>query len=325
MKKTSLLIGILSIASLAANGQRSTVKMESVPLTEIQIRDPFIVPDASDKTYYMFGTNRPNPLYQSAGFDSYLSKDLKNWEGPYPAFHPGKNFWGMSNYWAAECHAYNGKYYLFGTIRAKTDSLLGTAVFVSDTPKGPYKPHSKGRVTPAGWNALDGTLHVDREGNPWMVFCHEWTQIGDGTVEAVPLTKNLKAAKAEPVTLFRASQAPWVRSHQPGKEFYVTDGPFIYKNKKGELLMFWSSFTEQGYAIGIARSASGEILGPWEQIPQPLFVKDGGHGMLFRTFDGQLLLSFHQPNRTPDERAQFFLLRETDDGLLETVEKLTKD
>lgn len=325
MNRTSVCIGILSALMLTANGQNPSAKVESVPLDSIQIRDPFILPDASDKTYYMFGTNRPNALYQSEGFDTYLSKDLKNWEGPYPAFHPGENFWGMSNFWAAECHAYKGKYYLFGTVRAAADSLLGTAIFVSDTPKGPYRQHSKGRVTPAGWNALDGTLHVDRDGNPWMVFCHEWTQVGDGTIEAVRLTRDLKKAAAAPVTLFRASQAPWVRSHQPGKAFYVTDGPFIYENSDGQLLMLWSSFTEQGYAIGVARSADGGILGPWEQIAQPLFVRDGGHGMLFRTFDGSLLLSFHQPNRTPDERAQFFLLKETDDGLLQIVEKLTKD
>ena len=35
-------------------------------------------------------------------------------------------------------------------------------------------------VTPDGWQSLDGTLYVDRSGKPWMVFCHEWLQVGDG-------------------------------------------------------------------------------------------------------------------------------------------------
>ena len=173
--------------------------------------------------------------------------------------------------------------------------------FEADTPRGPYREHSKGRVTPEDWNSLDGTLHVDRQGRPWMVFCHEWTQIGNGTVEAVRLKKDLSGPAGKPVTLFKASEAPWVRSHVPGEKLYVTDGPFLLRNSRGELLMLWSSFTDEGYATGLARSRSGDIGGPWEQFPQPIFRRDGGHGMILRTFDGRLLLSIHQPNRTPDE------------------------
>lgn len=325
MNKTFLSIGILSLLSSALAGQTPDRETKTIPLSSIQIRDPFFLPVPSDSTYYLFGTNRPDPLYRSEGFFTYSSKNMADWEGPFPAFLPGADFWGGRNYWAAECHPYKGKYYMFGTVRHKADSLLGTAIFVSRTPKGPYTLHSEGRVTPKGWNALDGTLYVDKKSKPWMVFCHEWTQIGDGTVEAVRLTGDLKAAKGKPVTLFSASQAPWVRSHQPGKEFYVTDGPFLFRNSKGELLMLWSSFTEQGYAIGIARSQSGDILGPWEQIPEPLFVKDGGHGMVFRTFDGRLLLSIHRPNRTPEERTRLFLLRENMDGLPEIASEVTPE
>jgi arabinan endo-1,5-alpha-L-arabinosidase len=65
-----------------------------------------------------------------------------------------------------------------------------------------------------------------------------------------------------------------------------------------------------GYTVGVARSASGEILGPWQQVPEPLYAGDGGHCMVFRTFDGQLWLAFHRPNQSPDERPQFVPLRE---------------
>lgn len=54
----------------------------------------------------------------------YASRDLKEWTGPYPAFVPDEGFWGGNNFWAAECHAYRDKYYLFATIRGKADSLL---------------------------------------------------------------------------------------------------------------------------------------------------------------------------------------------------------
>lgn len=33
--------------------------------------------------------------------------------------------------------------------------------------------------------------------------------------------------------------------------------------------------------------------------------EDGGHGMLFKTFDGKQLLAMHTPNKSPMERATF--------------------
>ena len=112
---------------------------------------------------------------------------------PMPFFRPYKGFWGSKNYWAPECHVYQGKYYLFATFFDTTANLRGTTILVADQHNGPFTEHAIGRITPQEWGALDGTLYIDRQGNPWMVFCHEWTQIGDGTVEALPLQKDLKS------------------------------------------------------------------------------------------------------------------------------------
>jgi len=79
--------------------------------------------------------------------------------------------------------------------------------------------------------------------------------------------------------------------------------------------MIWSSFGEQRYAAGLAASESGTVQGPWRQISEPLFKADGGHGMIFKTFEGQLMLVIHQPNRSPEERARFFQLRDMGDTL----------
>ena len=309
MKKTiaAMLFASAIFGLPAAEGQ-------TVGRADLPIRDPFVLADTASRTYYLFGTNRAHE-----GYDGYKSKDLEHWEGPAPLFRKDESFWGEKDFWAPECHAYRGKYYLFTTARGKADSLLGSYILVADSPDGPFREHSRGRLTPEGWNALDGTLYVDPKGDPWMVFCHEWTQLGDGTIEAVPLAKNLKKTKGAPRTLFSASQAPWVRSHVPGKGLFVTDGPFLLRNDRGELLMLWSSFSDGGYAIGLSRSRSGDILGPWEHFAEPLFSKDGGHGMLFRTFDGRLLLSIHRPNHTA-ERAVFFEVRPTADGGLKIAE-----
>ena len=101
-----------------------------------------------------------------------------------------------------------------------------------------------------------------------------------------------------------------------GVKQYVTDGPFLHRTRSGVLLMFWSSFGEQGYAMAsVASSNSGSILGPWTHDRQPLWASDGGHGMFFRDFSGQLFVTLHQPNKTPSERAAFFPLDESDDSL----------
>jgi len=72
---------------------------------------------------------------------------------------------------------------------------------------------------------------------------------------------------------------------------------------------------KQGYCIAYAISETGGIEGPWKQAERPLFEKDGGHGMVFTSYDGRLLLSIHSPNDTPNERAVFHELRETENGL----------
>ena len=77
---------------------------------------------------------------------------------------------------------------------------------------------------------------------------------------------------------------------------YVTDGPQLFRTKTGTLLMLWSSYDSGQYVQTIARSRTGELAGPWEQLP-PLLGHDSGHGMLFRTFEGQLMLVVHRPFR----------------------------
>lgn len=79
--------------------------------------------------------------------------------------------------------------------------------------------------------------------------------------------------------------------------------------------MIWSSFGAQRYAVGMACSLSGKIAGPWKQMDELLFAANGGHGMIFKTFDDRLMLVLHQPNSGEKERAHFFELEDTGDRL----------
>ncbi|HEX9046443.1 MAG TPA: family 43 glycosylhydrolase, partial [Verrucomicrobiae bacterium] len=171
-------------------------------------------------------------------------------------------------------------------------------IAVSDSPAGPFTLlKTNGPVPPANFMTLDGTFYLDPAGQPWMVYAHEWIQKIDGTMEAVPLTEDLVNPTAAPTFLFKASDAPWL--DEQGRAWnressYVTDGPELFRTKDKHLLMLWSSYDTNGYVETVARSKSGELQGPWEQLP-PLIGGDSGHGMLFHTFYGQLMLVLHRP------------------------------
>jgi hypothetical protein len=201
----------------------------------------------------------------------------------------------------------------------------GTAVLQSEAGvMGPYQLWSAGPVTPKDWECLDGTLFIDDAGKPYMVFCHEWKQTGDGEIQAMPLSSDLKQPSGEPRLLFRASEAPWsaplkgrAMANPADRPCYVTDGPFMWRTAAGGLLLLWSSFGEDGaYRVGVARSESGTLWGPWKQSGAPLYAADGGHGMVFRGFDGKLRLALHAPNGTPHERAAFIEVVERNGALM---------
>lgn len=304
-----------------------TVSM--VLLGEIQIRDPFVVPAGSK--YYLYGSTDKD-IWRSpgVGFDVYVSSgSLRAFEGPFPAFRPPENFWSMFNFWAPEVHAYRGGWYMFASFKPK-EGCRGTAVLKSDASGeegllGPFHPWSHGPVTPGEWECLDGTFYVDGEGRPWMIFCHEWVQVGNGEICALPLADDLREAAGPPKVLFRAADAPWakpLKGRSPGS--YVTDGPSLYNGKDGSLAMLWSSFGEDGrYRIGAAVSESGLLDGPWKQQEEPIYAADGGHGMIFSSArtsggstEGKLYLALHTPNTTPRERPVFLEILDQGGGRL---------
>ena len=60
---------------------------------DIQIRDPFILPLPEQGLYLMVGTTDRNCWQgQAEGFNAFVSKDLKSWDGPIAAFRPPAGF-----------------------------------------------------------------------------------------------------------------------------------------------------------------------------------------------------------------------------------------
>lgn len=321
-----ILCGPFAIAM--AQTQSLPAFSKNVKLADVRMRDVCILADEKTKTYYAVSSTMAYSVEggRRPALRVYTSKNLLMWEGPHIVFETPKDFWGDINIkaiWAPELHFYKGKYYVFATF--DTDSLLpeqwrnwlprvkrGSQVLVSDSPLGPYKPFQNHSTLPVDMMTLDGTLWVE-DGVPYMVYCHEWVQIKDGAVEMIQLKDDLSATVGDPIHLFDGSDAPWGRKSQQW-HCSVTDGPWLHRSKSGKLMMIWSSFGKGGYTIGVATSASGKLRGPWIQQAEPLYAEDGGHGMTFKRFDGQLMIAFHQPNKVT-ERARLFELEDTGETL----------
>lgn len=292
-------------------------------IQDIHMRDPFIMP--CDGKYYLYGTRGKNAWETngSLGFDVYISEDLINWSDPISVFEEFPGFWGTMNFWAPEVHEYKGKFYMFATFKNE-NCCRGTQILIADTPEGPFMPHSDDAITPHDWECLDGTLYIAKDGKPYIVFCHEWVQVGNGEMCALELTDDLKHAVGEPRILFRAHDPVWSVcpsdwAAQDNLVAYVTDGPFLYRGETGKLYMLWSSFAETGYVQAVAVSDNDDIDGNWSHEHPLLMEKDGGHGMLFTDCNGQLHLTLHAPNEHPAERPILYDVVE-ENGVLKRIE-----
>lgn len=291
---------------------------------QFAIRDPFILPDAG--TYYLYQAIRMQD--GTTGVAVRTSTDLADWSENVPVLTLPKSL-GHTAVWAPEAHRFAGAYWIFATLTFPADAAhpirpmvqkgfkggklqpRGVWIFRSDSPKGPFTPVRQGPVTPADWMCLDGTLWVE-DGVPWMVFCHEWCQTGNGRMMAAPMSPDLSRFRAEPIELFRAADAPGGGN--------VTDGPFLLKPKGAGLRMIWSNgLRNSGYCVLECRSRTGRIAGPWH-MHTPIFTANGGHGMVFNRFDGQTMLALHQPNSGAPARLKLFPLQTTWEGLSRLAE-----
>lgn len=294
----TLIVCQLFVAFVQAQERPMPQVRKNIPLDSIRLSDPFILADPNTSMYYMTGT----------GGMLWKSRDLKLWDGPYKVAQTDSNSWMGPNpmIWAAEIHSFKNRYYYFATFTNRAvhiDTVKGNAierrashVLVSDKPEGPYEPMKDSTYLPAGMPTLDGTLWVDKDGKPYMVYCYEWLQNWNGTIEKIELKPDLSGSIGEGKVLFRASEAPWSRekdengNDRPNK---VTDGPYLFQTGTGRLGMIWTSWIYDVYTQGVAYSESGTLDGPWIQEQDPITPPNFGHGMLFHTLEGKLLMSLH--------------------------------
>jgi beta-xylosidase len=297
-------------------------------LDELSMSDPYILADDATKTYYL----------TSSGGCIYKSTDLKNWSGPYGAYDT-RGTWmeGINFVAAAEIHKVNGKYYYaatFGDRKELVDVVPRrynvyrhqTMILESDKAEGPFKlknPDPNYDYLPHHLDIIDGTIYVEN-GQPYMVFVNEWMQTFDGTIEYVKLSPDLSKTTSESVMLFRATESPCPLEMVGNGEMtyglkipgWVTDGPQLFRTKTGKLGMLWASWGAKRYLECVAYSQSGTIDGPWIQEEKPFIDDNTGHGMLFRTFDGKLLLSIHHAEGDGPRKPQLWEVDDSGDKLV---------
>lgn len=294
MKKIITLSITILISGLAmiAREVRHNVERSSIILS-----DPCVLADSATQTYYMTGT----------GGKLWKSRDLDHWDGPFTIAETDPESWMGTHpaIWAAEIHPYNGKYYYFATFTNDSTIIAenhngkiprrASHILVSDTPDGSYRPISSNDYLPPSRPTLDGTFWIDTDGKPYMVFCGEWLFNDDGTMEKIELLPDLSGSVGDCKLMFRASASPWSREKINGevRPNRVTDGPWLFRTDTGRLGMIWTSWIYDVYTMGVAYSESGTLDGPWIQDPEPLTPPNHGHGMIFKSLDGRMILSLH--------------------------------
>ena len=318
-KKTliALIIAVILTPAFAQNRIRQV--QENVPLDSIRLSDPSILADKNTATYYMTGT----------GGMLWKSKDLRKWSGPYNVTKTDPKSWmgPRPMIWAAELHAYKGKFYYFATftnrnviletVKENIINRRASHVLVSDNPDGPYVPMKDPTYLPEDKPTLDGTFWVDADGKPYLIYCHEWLQNWNGTIEKIELKPDLSGTIGKRKILFFASDSPWSKERNEAGNIVpnkVTDGPYLFRTKTGKLGMIWTSWAFGDYTQGVAYSESGTLDGPWVQEKEPITPPNYGHGMLFRTLEGKLLMSVHSHNSVNGRTVRIPCLFEVDDS-----------
>jgi hypothetical protein len=317
-------------------------------LAEIRLQTPYVLVDQATQTYFLYVDA------SSAGESivaAYQSKDLRDWTGPTKVYSVASGGWAdpSGGATAPEVHLHGGRYFLFTTLRNKNTVIAAaqqtsarangasiwqrqtaraTVIAVADSPLGPFVI-TRAPITDASLMTLDGTLHTDPDGTPWMVFAQDWVQKVDAVMAAVKLKPGLTEPAAAPIWLFNGAQAPWYLDPQagapPGKpaandlQFvpYGVFAPQVYRTPGRRLVMLWSAhrrhFTE--FVQTQAFSKTGNIAGPWEQLA-PMVTGDRGHGMIFEAFDGRTIMILHNHHgQQSASRAELHEAAITDEGI----------
>lgn len=323
MRTVTLLASASVVLALAVPAAAaSAAAPPTTALSGLSLTDPYVLADVPTQTYYLYSVStdaaRPGVLVRT-------STDLTSWSDLAVAYDVPTGAWNAAEAPSApKVVERGGTYYLTVTLRnsaaimeagqtgsgwdASANRYLDTSpeatvIASAPSPAGPFVDvDATTPPTDLSLMTRDGTLYVDPDGTPFLVYAHDWIQKIDGTVEAVQLSDDLTTPVGDQFYLFKGSDAGFYQD----RDFGITTGGFNSANSEqlspfpvdqpqvvqtpdGSLAMLWTTKRE-GVAMQVeAISETGNIRGPWTQA-QPLLPQGHSGASVFTTFGGDTML-----------------------------------
>lgn len=266
---------------------------QTVSVDAMNIRNPFIYLDKKTLTYYMTGD----------GGYLWISKDMHKWNGPYEILQLDSTMWMGGNpiIESPEIHLYKRKFYYVATfvrpdvvienVNGQDIKRSSCQLFVADSIQGPYKPiQAEKPLLRADHATRNATFTTDEYGAGYIIYNHAWEQNNNETVQIIRLDDNFGQQIGEPYIMFKSSNIPLEKEERKP----IAEGPFIFTTEEGMLGILFTTIINGEPCISVAYSQTGGLNGPWVIEPEPLLTGKYGQPVLFRDFDGSMVMLMHK-------------------------------
>ncbi len=237
-------------------------------ITDYTIADPCVIKTSSNK-YYCYGTSA------WVGYCCWTSRDLVHWvRNSNNIYKETSKTWGAAfSWWAPEVEEYQGKYYLYYTVKKKTTNSLRIGVAVSNSPEGPFIDVYNHPLFDFGYAVIDANVFIDDNSKKYLYYVRDCSEnIVNGNHEShiyvIELSSNMLSVVGSPTLLLRPSQ-PW--EMKSGPDYYWNEGPYVFKRGGRYYLMYSANYyNSRDYGVGYAIS----------QNPRGPFTKSGYNPVL---------------------------------------------
>lgn len=259
---------------------------------EATYRNPVIAGDFADpsvirvgKTFYAAGTSSE----WAPHYPLYTSRDLVNWEHVGYVFDE-KPDWMVSSFWAPELYHLNDTFYVYYTVKRKSDGISCIGVATSKDPAGGFTDH--GVIVEWGKEAIDAFV-FDDNGQLYITWKAYGLDRRPIELLACRLSADGRTLQGEPFTLLKDDTPPG------GME-----GQCLIRHN-GMIYLFYSAGGCCGrgcsYHVRVARAKT--MAGPFVRYDRnPILEGDSdwmcsGHGTLVQTADDRCFYLYHAYNK----------------------------
>jgi arabinan endo-1,5-alpha-L-arabinosidase len=225
------------------------------------------------------------------------SRDLIHWESAGSVFQElpawcAKEIPGTRGTWAPDISYFNGKYHVYYSVSTfgKNSSAIGLAINKTlDAGSPDYLWIDQGMVVRSregetDWNAIDGNLVLEGEGNAWLAWGSFWSGIKMRRID-----RSTGKLSSEDTTLYSIAARPRRGEHQSPPANGAIEAPFIVKKDNYWYLFVSFDFCCRGprstYRIMVGRSEA--VTGPYVDKEGNPMLEGGGTELIAAGKDGQ--------------------------------------